>query len=217
MVVPTAGARSLVDDVYDRLKGWAVDGVPGTRVNVDAVARELDVSPTPVREALVRLEAEGVVVKEPPRGWFVTPLLDADGLAHLFELRELLEPWAAEQAARRCSPADRRRLRAELASCPTAPEGERWDAYRELAEHDRRFHDLLLEIAGNPEVRAAFARTHVHLHLFRLTYGTGMGAQALDEHAAIAAAVEAGDGPGAAAAMRRHLARSRARLTAAMA
>lgn len=211
-------ARSLVDDVYDRLKGWVLDEVraPGTRVNVDAVARDLDVSPTPVREALGRLAAEGVVVKEPPRGWFVTPRLDAAGLRDLFELRDLLEPWAARRAAELATAEQRRALEAELASCPQAPDGDRYAAYRELSEHDQRFHDLLLEHAGNDEVRAAFARTHCHLHLFRLTYGRGMGDEALAEHAAINRAVVAGDGTGAERAMRRHLHRSRLRIEAAL-
>ena len=189
---------------------------PGSRVNVEAAARALDVSPTPVREALGRLAAEGVVVKEPPRGWFVTPRLDADGLRDLFELRDLLEPWASRRAAELATADQRQRLEAELASCPQAPDGDRYDAYRELSEHDQRFHDLLLALAGNEEVRAAFARTHCHLHLFRLTYGRGMGDQALAEHAAITEAVLAGDGTAAERAMRRHLHHSRLRIEAAL-
>lgn len=205
---------SLVDDVHLRLKAWVMDEVrtPGVRVNVDAVARELAVSPTPVREALTRLETEGVVVKDPPRGWFVTPLLDAAGLHDLFELRNLLEPWAAGRAADGRSAADLARLREELGRMPSAPEGPHYDSYRDMVDHDRRFHDLLLELAGNSEVRRAFDRTNCHLHLFRLTYGQGMGTDAIAEHRAIAAAVEAGDATAARAAMRRHLRLSQARL-----
>lgn len=211
-------AGSLVDDVHRRLKTWVMDDVrePGVRVNVEAVARQLVVSPTPVREALARLETEGVVVKDPPRGWFVTPLLDAAGLDDLFELRHLLEPWAAGRAADGRSAADMRRIHHEMGRMPTAPAGSQYDAYREMVDHDQRFHDLLLDVAGNAEVRRAFDRTNCHLHLFRLTYGQGMGTHAIAEHRAVVAAIESGDAAGATAAMTQHLHQSHARLRAAL-
>ncbi len=217
-LVPVAPRPSLPEEVHERLRAWIIDSVrePGVRLNVDAVARSLDVSPTPVREALVRLEAEGFVVKEPLRGWSITPPLDADGLRDLYELRLLLEPWAAARAATRCSDDDRARLRAEMASCTVAPPGGGFADYRAIVEHDARLHDLLLEIAGNPEVRAAFARTNCHLHTFRLTYGRNMGDQALDEHRAVVDAVIAGDAKTAERAMRRHLNQARARLAAGL-
>jgi len=215
-LAPVAPRPPMADEVYERLRAWIIDAVrePGTRLNIDAVARSLDVSPTPVREALVRLEAEGLVVKEPLRGWSITPPLDADGLRDLYELRLLLEPWAAARAARRATDGDRARLAAELAACPVAPRGGRFDDYRGIVEHDTRFHDLLLEIAGNTEVRAAFARTNCHLHIFRYTYGEHMGGQALHEHHDVADAIVAGDAKGAERAMRRHLTQARTRLLA---
>ena len=212
---PVAPRPPMADEVHQRLRSWIIDAVrePGRQLNVDAVARSLDVSPTPVREALVRLETEGLVVKEPLRGWSITPPLDADRLRDLYELRLLLEPWAAGRAARRCTDDDRARLRAELATCPVAPHGGSFDDYRAIVEHDARFHDLLFEIAGNAEARAAFARTNCHLHIFRLTYGSNMGAQALDEHHTVVDAVIAADAKGAERAMREHLNQARARLT----
>lgn len=205
----------LVDDVHEQLRAWIIDAVrePGVRLNVEAVARSLDVSPTPVREALVRLEAEGFVEKEPLRGWSITPPLDAKGLDDLYELRLLIEPWAAARAATRATEADRTRVLAELATCPTAPAEGGFADYRSIVEHDARFHDLLLEIAGNVEVRNAFARTNCHLHLFRLSYGARMGTRALEEHRAILDAVVAGDAKASERAMRRHLQQARARIT----
>ncbi len=214
-LVKLAPRTPLADDVHEHLRGWIIDAVrePGIRLNVEAVARSLEVSPTPVREALVRLEAEGFVTKEPLRGWSITPPLDAKSLDDLYELRLLLEPWAAGQAARRVAAGDRDRLVAELATCPTAPPEGGFADYRAIVDHDTRFHDLLLEIAGNEEVRQAFARTNCHLHVFRLTYGSKMGAQALDEHRRIVDAVVAGDATAAAEAMRHHLQRARVRIT----
>ena len=213
-LAPVSPRPPLADEVHEQLRAWIIDAVrePGMRLNVDAVARSLDVSPTPVREALVRLEGEGFVVKAPLRGWSITPPLSADELSDLYDLRLLLEPWAASRAARRCRDADRARLRAELATCPRAPAGGGFADYRGIVEHDARFHDLLLEIAGNPEVRAAFARTNCHLHIFRFTYGRTMGDQALAEHRSIVDAVSAGDARAAERSMRRHLTQARARL-----
>lgn len=207
----------LVDDVYERLKAWIMDDVreAGVRANIDALARSLAVSPTPVREALVRLEAEGFVAKAPARGYTVTPPLTEGEIADLYEFRELIEPWAAGRAAALADRDDVAALRAELASCPAAPADDGYATYRAIAEHDERFHDLVLALAGNEQVRRSFAHTHCHLHLFRVTYGTGMGSEALAEHAAVVEAIASADADAAARAMRDHLRRSAARLARA--
>ena len=210
--------QPLVDDVYESLKAWVMDHVvePGSRVNIDAVARELGVSPTPVREALVRLEAEGVVVKEPSRGYSISPPLTSQQLDELYELRLLIEPWAAGQAAARVDDDAERRLRDELATCPEAPAADAYETYRAIVAHDERFHDLVLELAGNDIVRTAFSRTNCHLQVFRLHYGRGMGTLALREHAAIVDAIAAGRRRDAREAMRQHLVSARDRLQAAI-
>lgn len=218
--LPLPPVRSaLVDDVYESIKAWIMDSVrePGVRANIDALARALEVSHTPVREALARLDAEGLVTKEPARGYTVSPPLSAVEVAELYEFRQLLEPWAASRAAARCDDAAAQRLRDELASCADAPDDRGYETYRAIADHDERFHDLLLELAGNREARLAFASTNCHLHLFRLSYGRGMGRQALAEHHAIVDAVMAGDEAAAAAAMARHLRRSSERLAGVLA
>jgi DNA-binding GntR family transcriptional regulator len=215
--LPTRAPRpGLADDVYDAIKTWIVDSVrePGVRANIEALARSLAVSPTPVREALARLDAEGLVVKEPLRGYTVVPPLGAAEVDDLFAFRLLLEPWAAGLAAERVGPDAEARLLAELATCPDAPDDDGYAVYRSVADHDQRFHDLLLELAGNAEARRAFAGTNCHLHLFRLRYGRGMALEAVREHRAVADAVVAGDPAAAGAAMRTHLRRSHARIAA---
>src|SRR3954468_4122360 len=93
--------RALADDVYDAVLALLMDQViePGSRASIDGIARQLDVSPTPVREALARLESEGPVVKKAPKASTAAPLLDGEGLRQLFEMRRLLEPYAARRAA----------------------------------------------------------------------------------------------------------------------
>ena len=91
----------LADGVYDTIKGLLMDQsiTPESRINIDKLARELQVSPTPVREALARLESEGLVTKEALRGYSAAPLLTRSSFIQLFELRLLLEPVIARKAA----------------------------------------------------------------------------------------------------------------------
>jgi len=209
----------LVHDVYEALKGLVMDQVvaPGARMNVDALARELGVSPTPVREALARLEADGVVTKAPLRGWSAVGALTPEGFGQAFELRLLIEPWAAARAAERIERGGVEALERELRSLPGAPEGTAYPDYRELSMHDARFHDLVAALGGNEPLRAALERLHPHLHLYRLYYRRGIGAEALREHREVAAAICAGSPEGAREAMSTHIEASRERLEAFMA
>ncbi|MGH8868240.1 MAG: GntR family transcriptional regulator [Actinomycetes bacterium] len=205
--------RGLADDVYEALKAMVMDHdiVPGARISIDGVAADLDVSPTPVREALARLEADGLAVKEPLRGYRATALLTRRELDDLFAFRLLIEPWAAARAAERTGPDDHARLAAEVASFDDAPPAG-YDRYKALTAHDARFHALVTGMSGNDNVRLAFERTHCHLHVFRLYYVKQVGIHALAEHERIVSAVTAGDTAGAERAMRLHLEDSRDRL-----
>ena len=209
--VPALSRRVLADDVFEALTALVMDHVvePGARLSIDGLAARLGVSPTPVREALARLEALGLASKEPLRGYRATPLLSRAELDDLYEFRLLVEPWAAGRAA--AGGAGAEPLLALLAEMHGAP-AEGYARYRALAEHDRRFHDTVLRLAGNEHARQAFARTHCHLHIFRLHYVQQIGSTALAEHAVVARAVAAGDAAGAEAAMRTHLVASRDRL-----
>jgi DNA-binding GntR family transcriptional regulator len=204
----------LADDVYETVKAMLMDHAiaPRARLSIDGLARQLQVSQTPIRETLARLESEGLVVKEPMRGYSATSLLDRESLEDLYDLRLLLEPWAAARAAKRATDDGVARLRAELESCPVAPAGTDYHAYRLITAHDGRFHDLVAELSGSPQVRAAFERTHAHLHLFRLSYGQNLGSHALEEHHDIVEAIAKRSARAAERAMRDHLIIARDRL-----
>src|ERR1700694_108976 len=103
-ILPLAPSRqTLTDSVYEAVTELVMDQhiAAGARVNIDLVARQLNVSPTPVREALARLEMDGLVMKEPLRGYTVTPTLDTKTFNDLYDVRRLLEPFAAHRAAER--------------------------------------------------------------------------------------------------------------------
>ena len=203
--------------VYDELTARILRGElpPGARVNIDALAHEFDVSQTPVREALARLESDGLVVKELHKGYRTTPKLSPAELANLYELRLLLEPHAARRAAQRSTPETVHELQAEIRRFLTAPPGADYESYKDFRQHDARLHDLVLRMAGNPIITAAVDRTHFHLHAFRLRYDARAGRETVDEHRAIVDAIAEGDGGGAEAAMRRHLHEAPTRLLAA--
>jgi DNA-binding GntR family transcriptional regulator len=209
------GRQAMVDDVYERLKSSVLDHVvePGHRINVDALTRVLEVSQTPIREALARLEAEGLVVKEPLRGFRASPLLSHAEFEELYDFRLLLEPWAAARAAQLGTPEVAAGLEQELASWTSAPEGSGYHGYRELSAHDARFHGRIVELAQNGPLSTAYERLHAHLHLFRLNYQRTIGDEAIREHRAIAAAIVAGRPDAAERAMRQHLTASRDRLS----
>jgi DNA-binding GntR family transcriptional regulator len=208
----------LADGVYERIRALIMnDGIaPGDRINIDEIARELDVSGTPVREALARLESEGLVSRLPLRGYRVTELLTRDEVEDMYGLRLLLEPPSAAKAAAVMTDAHAAELSRELATCPAAPAAPLYDDYKALTAHDARLHELILRIAGNEAVAQAFARTHCHLHLFRLWYNQPTGEQTIDEHRAIVDALVSGKPAVARKAMTHHLETARDRLLVRM-
>jgi DNA-binding GntR family transcriptional regulator len=199
-------AGALVDDVHEAIKTMIMDNAipPGARVSIDGLARQLGVSPTPVREALARLESAQLVVKEPLRGYRTTPLLTLEQLDDLYQFRMLIEPWAAARAAERAGHEGRARFAAELARA----DADTYGADRAFSAHDARFHLLIAELAGSDQVRDALQRTHWHLHVYRLYFDMGTAEKALAEHRAVVDAVLAANPAAAAAAMRQHLEQS---------
>ena len=208
-----SGARVMLgDEVYAVLQQAIMDGTipPDERLNAGELARRFNVSPTPVREALAKLESDGLVEKHPLKGYRTTDLLAEQELVDLFELRLLLEPGSAARAAERRQSADSAALRREIELARSAI--GRPDAYSVLSQHDVRLHDQIFRAARNETVRLAYARTHCHLHTFRLAYTGSYVADTVEEHAAVADAIIAGDAAASETAMRRHIEQSRERL-----
>lgn len=201
----------LADEVYSRLSVLIVSGriAPDTRINIEDVARTLGVSPTPVREALARLESDELVEKLALKGYRTTPLLTPLQITELYDLRMLIEPPITNRAALRVDDTVAERLRAELEAGREAAAADDGAAQ---SQHDVRLHDLVFELAGNETARRAFDRMHVHLHVFRLVFGTSF-AHTLAEHVAIVDALVKGDGPAAEAAMTAHLRAALERVT----
>ncbi|MCX5395300.1 GntR family transcriptional regulator [Streptomyces sp. NBC_00094] len=198
----------LTDSVYEAVKAMVMDHViqPGARVGIDALSRSLGVSPTPVREALARLESDGLVVKRSLSGYRATVLLDRRGVEELFEMRLLLEPRAAALAAEHVGEAELDRIEALVEEMQGLPDkGESYAVYGRFAVLDQRFHDALAVASGRTMLAAAVERLHTHLHLFRLSPVAGGSPATMGEHSRILRAVLRRHPERAAEAMREHL------------
>src|SRR5690606_23549101 len=206
-------AQGIVDEVFELIRAdiMSLRIPPDSRISIDQLARQLGVSQTPIREALSRLEATGLVTKRHFVGYCSAPQLDRRQLDELYELRLLLEPFAARCAAERMSDAELQQV-ARLAKAMEPGSSRR--SYDRFAVQDSELHDLIAQGSGNALVRDALARLHTHLHIFRLRFPSEVTREASTEHAALVAALEARRPADAEAAMRAHIERSYQRLQA---
>lgn len=212
---PSVRPPSVVDGVYDNIyeRLMSLDIAPGSRIPIDVIARDLGVSQTPVREALSRLEREGLVHKAHLIGYSAAPQLGRKQFEDLFNFRLLIEPEGARLAALNMTSdelAHIEEIAADMAHGETPV--DRTSRYSRFARTDADFHDEILRIAGNEVIRSTLSSQHVHLHLFRLMFHTRVTQEALEEHETLLAAFRAGDAAAAEAAMREHIQRSRDRL-----
>ena len=205
-----ASARQvLADHVYDDLMLALVDGrlAADSPLNIDALAREMDISQTPIREALARLESTGLVVRAALRGYRVAPLFTEEELTELMEARELLEP---ENAFRACGLATSDlldQLEKSIDDLRNAPVDGAGNSIRPYWEADERFHRIIAEHAGNRFLLAAYTALGGHVQRFRLFGGLGVSdaGPAISEHATILQAMRAGDAELARTAMHDHI------------
>ncbi|HWK34030.1 MAG TPA: GntR family transcriptional regulator [Hyphomicrobium sp.] len=208
---PSSLANEVYETIFAQLMSLRI--APGSRITVDNLARELGVSQTPVREALGRLEGEGLVLKTHLMGYRAAPQLNAKQFLDLYEMRLLIEPYAARQAV--ASLDDDSLARLTEAAGVMASRGQKGDErirYSQFAREDAVFHDMIMEMGGNELMRSTLAHQHVHYHIFRLMFHSRVTEEALSEHEAIISAFEARDADAAEAAMRVHIERSRDRL-----
>jgi DNA-binding GntR family transcriptional regulator len=180
-------AALMPEAVYQQLKTAILTGVfqPGQTLRQEDVAKQLGVSRGPLREALPKLEAEGMIISKPHRGCTVVSLAPAE-IMEIFELRAMLEASLAKAAARKKDPIAVRRLREialimrSLEVSTSESDQQRWfDLNYEL-------HDILLAVAGRRhhsrvlEIVRALAEPYVRMQI-GLT-GSFEEAQEEDEH-----------------------------------
>lgn len=186
-------SRSLADQAADEIRALIIDGriQLGEALSEVALASSLGVSKTPVREALLRLEGEGLVDVHPQRGTFVFQMTAAQ-VAQLGEMRELLELAAVRLAMARGPEALAEALEAVLALMAEAIERNDWSLYRSL---DGRFHGCFIAHSGNAFFEACYAAIAFRVNALRnrLSQSPELNRRSFAEHRAFADAVRRGD------------------------
>jgi DNA-binding GntR family transcriptional regulator len=208
------GSRSLADEAAEHIRRLIVKGdfQLGEALSETTLAAELGISKTPVREAFLRLEAEGLVEIRPQRGTFVFSMGAAE-VGALSEFRDVLETTALGMAMHK----DLAALRAELARIVAAMRQalERDDAgsYREC---DSRFHECIISHCANTYLADAYGPIAFRVQTLRnlLSQDPALNGRSLAEHAAIQQAVASNDPDRAVALLRTHMAATAAAYTA---
>ncbi|MDB6178203.1 GntR family transcriptional regulator [Paracoccus sp. Z330] len=158
---------SRTDDAYERLRAEIRTNSlsPGYQAPEAEYAMRLGMSRTPVREALIRLEAEGLVELKPRRGARVLPI-KAEDMQEIYELLKAIEPEAAAELAQRgLEDADRRALQKALDGMRVALAAKDLDAW---AKADDQYHVSLLEAAGNQRRKAFVMHLYDQAHRARI-------------------------------------------------
>lgn len=161
----------LASDVYQRIRDAIFSGelTAGARLDVRELSEALGVSSQPVKEALSRLSLESLVVIRPRVGTFVRTLVDAD-IDHILDARLMIETFAVTHMPPEI---DGSRLD-ELEQAATRLEqlaGAKPFSYMAYNETDIRFHELLVELAANPELLRLYRSLHAHYVTARGYYG----------------------------------------------
>jgi DNA-binding GntR family transcriptional regulator len=187
---------SKQERTYATLRARILDGTygPGQRLVIDALARDLAVSPMPVREAIRRLEAEGWVVYQRHQGAQVAPL-DQDSWVEALSTLAVLEGYATALSAPHLTAADIEQVR--------AINGEMNDALEALdvmaaSDHNLAFHRALTDRCPNAYLRRELATIQERLNTLRSSifmFVPTRGMVSVDEHEQLVAMIERGSKP----------------------
>jgi len=200
------GGGRLGDTVYERLRDEILSGgLPaGARLSVPALAERLDVSRSPVRDAVVRLIQERLAREEPRKGAVVIEVT-RDDLIAIYQVREVLEGLATRLAVENAG----RRLVDDLSA--TLARHEQAVRAGDLSAHfeaDTHFHRLVRRAAANEEVYRLLEEIQGKVRLaMRTTSVTAGPTEAVKDHRAILAAIRKGDPVAAENVAKAHVAR----------
>lgn len=176
---------------------------PGQRISIDYLAEMFGISRTPVREAVQRLELEGLVEVIPRIGVLVRAIT-TDEARDVYLLKAAIEPLAARWAAERSSATATRSLEQIIGRMQDAVRDEDIIGYADLVEE---FHQALIEAAGSPGLVGMWSVISGRVHQLRMLnlMQEGRLESSLLQHRAVTEAVASADGDAAEAVMRTHM------------
>lgn len=214
VISPLSGTApsTLADSLLEQIRKAVVEGeiAPGAKISEPELARRFGVSRGPLREAISRLEAGGLVTRRPNVGARVITL-SAQGLIEIYELREALEGMAARLAAEHMSDEEVQAMRDLLEIHQINVEEKDGQAYFQK-EGDLDFHYRIIQGSRNQRLTRVLCDDLYHLaRMYRFQFGMASrrARKALEEHGMILDAIADRDGESAELLMRRHIRASR--------
>ena len=196
---------SLADKAHEKIKWWIMRChlKPGFLLNVKDLSRNLNMSQTPVREALSMLEQEHLIERRPNKGYIIRSV-NIQEIEDIYDVRIALEMLAARQAAKRISESDRERLSVILdESGRMLQTGNK----RQILELEQNFHVVILEACGNRTLLemgcAVLNRIWIFQNINIITHGHLSGAH--PQHIELFEAIKNGNSRQAATLMKEHI------------
>ena len=182
MLKPLTETLQLGTRAYKALASGIVDGQiePGTQLRPDTLAEQLEISATPVREALHRLENDGLLVKLPYQGWFVREFTEPE-VRQLYEIRAAMEAFAVRLACRRITAEELEWVREHQAVGKQALDQNDMDAYR---LYNRDLHAAIIKAARNAYLSTTMGQLSLQSQMLmtRTIRLVGRPSRAIEEH-----------------------------------
>lgn len=206
--------RAIEDNSQERAYRYLKEAIlnlefkVGAPLRAQAIAQSLSVSRTPVREALSRLEQEGLVVRDGGWGYVVKPMSLKEAM-DLYKVREALEVEAVKEAIEQLNEDHISRMRACLRRAEEEIKRQRFGKFR---ENTRAFYHVIAEATGNDYLRSMLMGIDDRIRLLGALMADkhlGRPVESLQENQAILAAMEAGDVEAAERGVRRHVSHAR--------
>lgn len=157
--------RSVKDVVYQELKEKIIDGVfePGEFINEEGISNELSLSRTPIREAMQRLEVEGMVIKLPNGRLQISPI-SIEEIDDLYDVREVLEGLIARQATQNINTEQLEELRIINENMLTSSKENRNDL---VIKYGDDYHNLLYSVSNNKTTLRILTQLNDHIARYR--------------------------------------------------
>jgi DNA-binding GntR family transcriptional regulator len=196
--------RLASEEAYEQIKDKIItlELEPSAVIDEQALMEQLGLGRTPIREALQRLSADGLVHIAPRRGMFVTDISITD-LQHIFEVRIALAGFCARLAAQRITPDQIAEMDTVLHGLEHVKPGD----FKVLMEIDRSFQRVLYRAGGNEILAETLDRLYdLSLRIWYLVLNRlGDVQTSIEQHRELADALEAGDGDRAEALIQQHI------------
>jgi DNA-binding GntR family transcriptional regulator len=204
-LVPLEQPVQRAERVYNALLDSIIRGETGSgaQLNTDSISQHLKVSTTPVRDALNRLEKDGLVVKLPYQGWFVRTFQDQE-IRDVYEMRTGLECFSVRLACERITLDEIGRLRATQLAGEAALQDQDLEAYR---IYNQELHAAIMQAARNAELAQVAAQVSLKTQMLsaKTIRLLGRPPVAIQEHRQLIELIAKRDAPAAQELMERHI------------